>query len=294
MSYDLFMKPRSGSVSRERFTEHFAARPHYKIEGDQAWYRNDDTEAYFVFEYSDTTVSNAPDDEGEPRCPLSFNLNYFRPSFFGLEAEPEVRAFVETLDLLVEDPQANGMGTGGFDSAKFLSGWNTGNAFGCQAILKQHAPEIHTLPTAEIERIWRWNHARARRQAQIGEQCYVARIFFVEAGSGAQTATLWPDAITSVLPKADYVIVGRNELAPKGFFGKKPDTLLVDWKELEPVIAANAAQETTDAFRLTYASPPDGVAQFVRNLPKRSRKFTGISADAVINSELFEKAPSNA
>ena len=31
--------------------------------------------------------------------PVSFNLNYFRPHVFSLEAEPELAAFVESFDL---------------------------------------------------------------------------------------------------------------------------------------------------------------------------------------------------
>src|SRR5262249_11955370 len=123
MSYDLYMRPRVGMVDRARFVSHFLSRPHYESVDDQSWYRTADTGVYFVFEYSDTVTSNAPDlEEPASGYPLSFNINYCRPSFFGKEAEPELHAFIERFDLLVDDPQIGGMGVGEYDSAKFLRG----------------------------------------------------------------------------------------------------------------------------------------------------------------------------
>ena len=80
---------------------------------------------HFFFQTQETTE----DDGDEPReyFPVAFNVNYFRPSYFILEAESEIMAFVKHFDLLVSDPQCEGMGQGEYDAAKLVRGWNFGN-----------------------------------------------------------------------------------------------------------------------------------------------------------------------
>ena len=57
---------------------YFENRDRYEVANGQAWYSNDDTGVYFVFEWDDSA-----DGQGGP----SFNLNYYRPHIFGLEGE---------------------------------------------------------------------------------------------------------------------------------------------------------------------------------------------------------------
>ena len=51
MSYDLFLKPKSGDLSKEQFDSYFQGRDEYNLKGSQAWYQNKATGVYFVFEY---------------------------------------------------------------------------------------------------------------------------------------------------------------------------------------------------------------------------------------------------
>ncbi len=117
MSYDLFLK--SESLTADEFESYFNSRPHYTLNGDQAFYENEDTGVYFSFDY-------APDELGT----VAFNLNYYRPHFFGLEAAPEVEAFVWAFNLTIDDPQIEGMSDGPFSVDGLLRGWNAGNRFG--------------------------------------------------------------------------------------------------------------------------------------------------------------------
>jgi hypothetical protein len=292
------MRPRVGTVDRERFVGHFLSRPHYESVDDQSWYRNADTGVYFVFEYSDTVAS--PDlEEAASGYPLSFNINYYRPSFFGKEAEPELHAFIERFDLLVDDPQIGGMGVGEYDSAQFLRGWTKGNELGYQAVLQGgEAKAIFTAPTLELERIWRWNYERRRLQAQIGERHFVPRIFFLEVEGAAKSAVVWPDAIPSLLPQVDYLFVDRQDLAPRRWFRGIPDRALVPWHKAETVIRAHASVTETGAFLLSYSSPPSKLVKMVRNLPPQTHALRGIANDAVLDAELIakhsERQPSSA
>src|SRR5271157_2989471 len=114
VSYDLFLKPRTGNVTPEAFSDYFRLRRNYKVNLPQAWYENEDTGVYFVFELSSEINQN-----GGRSYPITLSINYLRPSFFGLEAEPEVSAFVRAFDATVSDPQTNGMGEGEYHSDLF-------------------------------------------------------------------------------------------------------------------------------------------------------------------------------
>jgi len=291
MSYDLYMRPRVGTVGREQFIAHFKSRAHYERADNQSWYRNKDTGVYFVFEYSDTVTTNAPDLE-DPASghPLSFNINFCRPSFFGKEAEPELSAFIERFDLLVDDPQIDGMGVGEYDSTKFLYGWSKGNELGYQVLVQgEGANTIFTAPSLQLERIWRWNYERRRLQTQIGEGCFVPRIFFLEVEGKAKSAVVWPDAIPSLLPQVDYLFVDRQELAPRRFLRAIPDRALMPWHKAEPVIRDHSSVTETGALLLSYSSPPSKIVKMVRNLPPESQALRGIPDDAVLDAELVAK-----
>lgn len=161
MSYDLFLNPSSRPLSGEQFASYFGERAHYTVGNDQAFYENADTGVYFFFDHND-------DGPGS----VTFNLNYFRPHYFGLEAAPEVAAFITAFDLSIEDPQSDGMGDGPFSIKGFLQGWNAGNRFGYRAVLSQgDQNENRVYPTADLERIWRWNFNRSSLQDEVAAPC---------------------------------------------------------------------------------------------------------------------------
>jgi hypothetical protein len=166
MSYDLHFKSRKpeSKLDANAFAAHFKQRKNYEVTDTQAIYQNEVTGVYFIFDLGETGMEEQPD-----LLAVSFNLNYFRPHIFGLEAVREVGALVEKFDLLVSDGQINGMGEGEFSSQNFMSGWNKGNEFGYRAITEQHPNQkLPTLPTAKIEACWRWNFAQAELQQKLG------------------------------------------------------------------------------------------------------------------------------
>lgn len=147
MSYDLYFT--TPKISREQFKSHFAGNRLYEVSPGQAIYENKDTGVYFVFTFGDS----APADPGEIASSASFNLNYYRPHYFGLEAVKEVTMFVERFGFSVHDPQMNGMGDGPYSSDAFLKGWNHGNAFGYSAMVRgKNGPgRVWSLPTARLD-----------------------------------------------------------------------------------------------------------------------------------------------
>lgn len=292
MSYDLYFKPRNGSFSEEHFHAYFRDRPNYKCEGSQAWYGNEDTGVYFVFELQTEQSPEEDDDEPIEHFPVALNINYLRPSYFIFEAEPEVTAFVKHFDLLVSDPQMEGMGDGEYNAEKLLSGWNCGNEFGYTSILRDenNRSSISHLPTEQLHNAWRWNWSRSQVQARVGESKFVPRIMFMNLGGSTVTAAVWPDGIPVVVTHVDYLCVPRKELAPTKFFRKKEDTTFVAWGKALPVLLEHGTQNGDGSISLTYMTPPSDVVKFVRSLPTENRPVAGLSADRVLDREIYKRS----
>ena len=236
MSYDLFFRAPDGVFTRETFGNYFGSRPNYEVNGGQAFYQNDVTGVYFSFDWNDPSTQA---DEGEQSYSVAFNINYCRPSFFGLEAEPEVTAFVKAFGFAVEDPQMNGMGHGPYDDALFLSGWNVGNAFGVEGVFRgrRHEAPPPTRPTAELHRIWAWNAGVAKRQKELGEDVFVPRIMFGRFAGRLASLFVWGDGIPTVVPSVDSVLVLRRELAPRRWLGgAKEDRCVVPGADVAALV----------------------------------------------------------
>ena len=283
MSYDLFFKPKSGKFSKEQFDSYFDGREGYAIEGTQAWYQNEATGVYFVFEFQEQ------EDDEEDYFPVAFNMNYFRPTFFVKEAEPEVLDFVSKFDFKVEDPQMNGMGSGNFDQKKFRSGWLHGNEFGYQSILKDH-PEVFSLPTKTLEDAWAWNINKESLQEQVTEDVFVPTIMLLKYEDKVVTACVWPDAIPSIIPPVDILLIGRKQLAPRKLFKKVEDMAIGTWGDIKPLLERHKKKMHGDAYYLHYQTVPNDIKKHIKDL--RSFDISSLerfSADQVLDAELVKK-----
>jgi hypothetical protein len=288
MSYDLYFRPRTGELTESAFNGYFRDRPHYKIEGAQAWYQNEDTGVYFVFERQDSEPQ--PDDEGEA-FPATLNVNYFRPSYFGLEAQPEVTAFVRAFDMTVSDPQLDGMGDGEYVAERFLTGWNKGNEFGYEAILsdRKNREGLASLPTEKLMQAWHWNRNKLALQLELGESKFVPRIMFLRLDGQVVTIAVWPDGIPIAVPEVDYFFVPRKELAPRRFLRKKQDQTVLAYADALAIFEPHQTRLANGTPVLNYLDAPRDVRAFVEALPLDRRPIEGLSADKVLDQELVEK-----
>jgi len=277
MSYDLFLTPNSTTLTGDQFASYFSARSHYAVNNDQAIYENEDTGVYFSFDYMSDAGGS-----------VSFNLNYFRPHFFGLEAAPEVAAFISAFNLSIDDPQNDGMGDGPFSMEGFLRGWNAGNRFGYRAILSQdERPETHVYPSADLERVWRWNSNRLALQDSVGDSLFVPRIMFMRGTDMARAAIVWPDACPIYMPEADIVIVLRDELSTTPAVDDPREITVVEWANIEPVVNGYPYDENHGHFRLEYDLAPSALSEFVRSLPMvQHDPAMGLASDSVLDAEL--------
>lgn len=283
MSYDLFLKPRDEDFSLELFESYFKDRRNYSVEGLQAWYQNDDTGVYFAFEFQEN-------EEIEEECfPIAFNMNYFRPSFFIQEAEPEVTAFVSRFDMTVEDPQVKGMGVGEYNSDKLVSGWLYGNEFGYQSILKDHS-EVHSLPSNQLKKTWEWNYGREALQNDATDDVFVPSIMLLVYQQKIVTACVWPDAIPSIIPPVDILLIGRKDLAPRKFLKKTEDMVVGNWDEFQPLLESQKSKMLGEAFYMHYHKAPEQITKHIQQMkPIDLTAFERLSFDQVLDMELVEK-----
>jgi hypothetical protein len=283
--YSLFFRPRSGNLEREQFLDYFRGRPHYQFEGTRAWYLNWRTGVNFVF------LSSSAELEGPPGYPFSFNMHVFRPSYFILEAEPEVTALVKHFGLVVSDPHPNGMGEGDYDPHMLIPGWQHANEFAYWAMLEdKDKREIWSLPARRLHEIWRWNFACEALQEAVGELKIVATIRFVHLNGKLVTTADWPDAVSSLLPTVEYVMIEREELAPPTTFRTTTDAVFVEWAKILPVIEKYRSTEHEGAFDLDYSDCPPDIVHFVRELIPNEPSAEVIRADQVLDRELVDRS----
>jgi hypothetical protein len=263
VSYDLFFRSRSPTsrFSRDDFVRHFTGRPHYEVNESQAWYCNEDSGVYFAFDFIERDrVPEAEEESDSCSIPVAFNLNYFRPHAFGLEAEPEVAAFVHAFNLTVSDPQMSGMGDGEYSAEGFLRGWNAGNAFGYRAMISQdHAQTFLTLPSSRIEALWRWNFNRELVQVDIADKA--------------------------------FVLVPRQRLAPRRWFRSNDDIVVFTWRELEPIVRRFRQRSSEpSSHELFYEATPSDIERAIREKQPPAEMPKGVDFDQILDREVLEQA----
>jgi hypothetical protein len=297
VSYDLFFltRDRQPPLTIDDFRSYFGGRDHFSVHGDdadQALYENDDTGVYFSFRHSgseDATAPEEPDDDLRD-ANVSFNLNYWRPHVFGLEAEPEVGAFVTRFALLVEDPQTEGMGRGAYSPSLFLAGWNAGNRFAYRAFQEQLDEPPASLPHAEIDRCWRWNRRVRELQRRLGDDVFVPRISFVRHRDRVASYVVWGDGLPIALPRTDLMAMVRERLgSTRGLFRKRETA--VCWVErgaVEEVLADGRHEPEDDCVVLDYEHPPEAVVTaFVEAPASEDSAFVRLPVDQVLDAELL-------
>lgn len=286
MSYDLFFT--QPEITWDQFAEYFRERKNYTLHGKQSVYENQDTGVYFLFEFAD----DASCDTEPPECKVTFNLNYYRPHVFAREAEPEIRAFVDRFRFMIYDPQIDGMGEGAYSSEGFIRGWNCGNEFGYQSMLNAENPsEIHARPKEELEAVWKWNFSREQMQnALLDVDVFVPKIWYANIEGNLGTAVIWGDAIPTLIPEVDYLIIPRKEIAPRRFFKRREDICCVPFKEALQVISPFRTDEfLLPSMMLPSPKSPDRIVRFVKGLSPYQKKFSLVSMDNVLNSEIVDK-----
>ena len=311
MSYDLYLLPPAGKVlSSKDFQGYFQNRPNYKLTGSDAFYLNEATGVYFTFVFSegelpeedagesDFSVESEVDSLTKPH--ILFNLNYYRPHTFCLEASFELNACVVHFALEVDDPQLNGMGRGEYSTEGFLRGWTSGNIFAIQSIQRSEeykAAAPLTYPDDELEINWQWSFERNQLADEHRIDIFVPRIFYFMLEGQIRTAIVWTDAIPIALPKTDIVLLYREQLQKKGLFGmgKANSMALVKYRQLESLLQSFPVKKRVlDYHLLAYEKPPEELVKFFSEQPEVAPKVvTALQPDQIFGRKALAAALAN-
>jgi hypothetical protein len=289
MSYDLFLSSRR--LSDAAFSRYFKGRKHYQSPGV---YENAETGVYFSFGIEKLKTSWWSFLWGATRQ-VSFNINYFRPHVFGLEAAPEVTAFVNAFGCTVEDPQIDGMGSGPYSQEGFLRGWNAGNLLGYQSLAKQsNLNDFLVVEDAWIERVWSWKLRKDVLKNSLAEGHFCPRVSWAKQIDGKQPLALcvWGEGVFSAFPDcASHVLLARykDRMNSTGGMEYKLKTLA------EIATLPGCEWRDTAAGRLLFApasQPLDQelLSQFEGSFFTLDKLLNFVSVDNVLDESLIAQA----
>jgi hypothetical protein len=288
MSYDLYLS--SLTISPEEFNSYFEKRLYYSVSDGQALYSNNDTGVYFTFDYND----ELPMDEDDIEYSVAFNMNYFRPHYFALEAEPEVKKFINNFSCTIDDPQMGGMDNDQYSTVGFLRGWNCGNQVGYKAFTERNISmdQVFSKPAEELESIWSWNFHKAERYEKIKEDIFIPSIMFGTLQQKLISFCIWPDGISTLIPEVDYLYIPRKKLAPKKWFIKtKEDICLLPKDQYSKFLAAYLNDDfELPAYWLPTPNTPAPIGDYVGKLKKCSEEISRVPYDSVLDLELLSEA----
>lgn len=286
MSYDLYLKPASNEFTDSDFKNYFSQRHNYQFDGSQAWYGNEETGVYFLFELQDS--SNLED--GEEFYPVMFNMNYFRPFCFIKEAEQELTRFAQHFNMQVSDPQVGGMGQGAYYADKFVQGWIYGNEFGYKSILSnKDNGDVYSLPGEKLSQIWQWNYNRNTLQNSLADDVFVPLIMFFSYQGQLVTGVAWPDGIPILMPEVDMLIISRQTYAPRKFLRKAEDMVVAHWDDFYSLIDQHKQKMSENAYYLFYESVPKPIAEKIKSLSAPLGDMARIPADQVLDAEIVAR-----
>lgn len=284
MSYDLyFYKPKGANISETQIANYLTDNLTPPNEDNNEWfYENKDTGVYFSLN------QNEPETDPESielydsfqdfdNIHFSFNLNFMRPCFFGLEAFQLIEKFMKDLNLSVLDPQSNSENPYKPTKEELFDNWNKTNLRACA----DHFDKFHCcyLDVNKSNEIWNYNFNKKRLQTKLGEQYFVPKIFFLRTKKTNEVIAVstWTEHIPNVIPAADYFILIREY---RKMFRIVKDTILVSrqtlfnnfgkyFEEFEfkncKIIHANNASKVKERFN---ALKPDHViADFAEMVP---------------------------
>jgi hypothetical protein len=279
MSYDLelYFEP---AIRRSRVLEYFTARKHFKVQNDKVFYAHPDTGVYFFMRLRSSrnlllqrTVVSA-----------EFEINYYRPSYFGIEAENELSAFMAAFKPRIHDPQMRGMGEGPYSREGFLRGWNFGNVFAVHSIMSRSPDDdVPSMPAEELRAAWEWNYQSSALEWRRPSS-FVPEIMFFRIDGRLSRVAIWPTGMQILLPRVDYVLVGRLVAGEKRFG-------LAPWSEVLDVIQRAGLDSTKDPLDIAYLVRPPPITEWVVNKPLIDvDALERLRPDQILDEELIAAA----
>lgn len=244
MSYDLYFYTRKGWEIDAKDLEAYFLQNRCTRDGEfpQWLYENEATNVYFVFERQ--PESDDPENiemlenfAEFDNTQFTFNLNFVRPDFFGLEAFAYVERFMNEFDLYALDPQSytNPETPSREAFETYYSEWSKVNS----DFSSEHFDALDLLhfPLDRSNDYWNYNFSAERLQEDLGDEYFVPTMFLVRRASTGSPITFstWTQHIPNVFPPADYFLLNRQR---RKLFRTKEESGLISRKTLMEVFGS--------------------------------------------------------
>ncbi|MEL7490509.1 MAG: hypothetical protein AAGJ73_07295 [Pseudomonadota bacterium] len=322
MSHNVyFFNGRRRPISLNSVVAYFSDRAYWSVDADaaQVAYLNSDTHVSFVARIRESGASNACLEIPKPS--VAFQVNYFRPPFFGDEAAIELSAFREFFDPEFVDPQAGVLSSNDtitYFSNGFLSHYRVGNAKAYVTIIERLREEGGAIPPCVAETklmdAWRWNRLRKPSLEKYfrdsGQDVCVASSIWAtipEEGGRPLCVATWTDGARAAIPTfvdriiliADGIRRRRRGISSLLFRSNSEATMCM--VHVDDVAGLNCASaKTHDNAPYIFvdsdvSDPPREVIDLYRRpQPPLSESFQVTPSDEILSADLMAEARSNA
>ena len=213
----------------------------------QLWYSNPKTGVYFGVDF-EAEAQESPEDgpdipDGYFDSGLSFNLNYNRPTYFGLESMPVVERLASKFGLSVVNPQEDfdaSESALAADSEILTRSWVRHNQQAILVMIEQpNSSRPVSMSTAASIYLWRYAMGQEDLERTCGEGIFVPRLAPVQRKGHTEAGRViaYTEGLPTVIPECEWVFIVRRK---KG---------LIRSKKQNEVVAISAA-----TFRETLAN----------------------------------------
>ena len=293
MSFDLyFYKKKNNSLSEHEIAQYLTENVAVPdSEFPRQWmYENADTNVYFTIDW------NSPDEEDDEAGEIyqdfintnfSFNINYFRPNFFGLETFPIIHKFIQDLDLYVYDPQEKEGDTTPrkFTGTELLGSWINSNNHVTKGQHNEY--NLEYMPVEKSNYFWQYQYRKAALENEITEDIYIPNLFIIkETLSGLlHTGCAWTTHVPLVLPNVDVVIIQKKY---KKLFSTVEETGIIPYDTIIKELGAyfEPLQDEVPGLKILNQASADKLANKFNQLKiyKSIPEFgTGVNKDGFVN-----------
>jgi hypothetical protein len=220
MSYDLYLyKKKNKNITENDIAAYLDKNlPFNKSESDRQWdYENPETGVYFMIDW------NEPNTEKEDLeawdsfdnfeyLNFSLSINFFRPTYFGMEIFPIIETMIKKLDLYILNSQdeIDSENPLKFNDGYLQDQWTRHN----NKVSIDHFNELEFkyMPLEKSNYMWWYLLHHSEMEQEMKEDIFIPRFFVVENHEDYQlyTACVWTNNLPIVLPKVDYVIIRKK------------------------------------------------------------------------------------
>ncbi len=213
MSYDLFFYVReSNELTKDDIVKFLNENLGTMNEENSQWFvEHEEAETYYSIDYCEPSEKDLSQYEGYRNTNFSFNLNYFRPNYFGQEAFLFIDKFLDKLDLYVFNPQGSDSNEEIYKPAnsELYQNWSSINARNCSYFFKEY--DLLYVPIDKSNYIYNYRKIRHELWRELGTDSYYVSKFYIVTSPDRQVISLalLPMKTAVLVPKADFYRVTR-------------------------------------------------------------------------------------